>query len=69
MTLTLIPKSQKMTNRAQILANITNVMSLIKNSSCKEQRFNLLDNVHILAAILQEVVHYENALLTDLDVD
>jgi hypothetical protein len=42
-------------------------MIKIKNSANHEQRFDLLENVHILSGILQEVTQYEKSLITDLD--
>jgi len=48
---------------------ISRVMTRIKNSSCRNQRFTLLDNAQILTGILQEVTMYEKSLLIDLDVD
>jgi hypothetical protein len=62
-------KSTKMTNRFVILSMLGRIMTRIKNSDCRDQRFTLLDNADILAGILQEVTIYENNLLMDLDVD
>jgi hypothetical protein len=58
-----------MTNRVEIHAMISRVMTRIKNSSCRNQRFTLLDNAQILTGILQEVTMYEKSLVMDLDVD
>ena len=62
-------KTTKMTNRDDLLAMISRVMILIKNSDCRNQRFTLLDNAQILTGILQGVTVYEKKLLMDLDVD
>jgi hypothetical protein len=58
-----------MSNRFQVLGMITRVMMKIKNSTNREQRFDLLENAQILTDILQEVTQFENKLLMDLDVD
>jgi hypothetical protein len=58
-----------MTNRDDLLAMISRVMILIKNSDCRNQRFTLLDNAQILTGILHGVTVYEKKLLMDLDVD
>ena len=64
-----IPIHPKMSNRFQVLGMITRVMMKIKNSTNREQRFDLLENAQILTEILQEVTQFENKLLMDLDVD
>jgi hypothetical protein len=58
-----------MSNRAQVLSMIHNVIANINNAGGREQRFDLLEKAQILAGILQEVTEFENGLLTDLDVD
>lgn len=58
-----------MSNRLEVLDMIHGVMTRIRNAATREQRFNLLENAHILADILQEVTMYENNLMMDLDVD
>lgn len=58
-----------MTNRTHILNLIGQVMTMVKNSTSREQRFTLLGIVQILAGILEEVTQYEQTLITDLDVD
>jgi hypothetical protein len=58
-----------MTNRFVILSMLGRIMTRIKTTDCRDQRFTLLDNADILAGILQEVTIYENNLLMDLDVD
>ena len=58
-----------MTNRLEVLNMIHGVMTRIKNSDCREQRFSLLENAQILTGVLQEVTLYEKNLLLDLDVD
>ena len=45
------------------------IMTRIKTTDCRDQRFTLIDNADILARILHEVTIYENNLLMDLDVD
>jgi len=62
-------KTTKMTNRFVILSMLGRIMTRIKTTDCRDQRFTLLDNADILAGILQEVTIYENNLLMDLDVD
>lgn len=58
-----------MSNRGYVLDLIQSVMRRMKNADSRDQRFTLLDNVQILAGILQEVVQFEQSLLTDMDVD
>ena len=58
-----------MTNRAHILNIICKCMAKAKNSVTHDERFDLLENVQILAVILEEVTQYEKSLITDLDID
>jgi hypothetical protein len=58
-----------MSNRGYVLDLIQSVMRRMKNADSRDQRFTLLDNVQILAGILQEVVQFEQSLLVDMDVD
>jgi hypothetical protein len=58
-----------MINRLVILSMIGRIMTRIKTTDCRDQRFTLLDNADILARILHEVTIYEKNLLMDLDVD
>lgn len=58
-----------MSNRADVLKMIGAVMNRIKNSASRDERFDLLENVHILSGILQEVTNFECNLMADLDVD
>ena len=59
----------KMSNRFQVLGMINHVMSMTKQSTNRDQHFDLLEKTQILNVILQEVVQYENSLIMDLDVD
>jgi hypothetical protein len=65
----LIHLETKMSNRGYVLDLIQSVMRRMKNADSRDQRFTLLDNVQILAGILQEVVQFEQSLLVDMDVD
>ena len=65
----LIYLETKMSNRGYVLDLIQSVMRRMKNADSRDQRFTLLDNVQILAGILQEVVQFEQSLLVDMDVD
>jgi hypothetical protein len=58
-----------MTNRAHILDIICKFMAKAKNSVTHDERFTLIENVQILAVILEEVTQYEKSLLADLDID
>jgi hypothetical protein len=58
-----------MSNRGYVLDLIQSVMRRMKNADSRDQRFTLLDNVQILADILQEVVQFEQSLLVDMDID
>jgi hypothetical protein len=58
-----------MTNRRHVLNLISHVMCKIRSAADREQRFTLLENVHILTDILKEVTAFETKLLMDLDVD
>ena len=58
-----------MSNRAEVLKMIGAVMTRIKNSVSRDERFDLLENVHILSGILTEVTNFECNLMADLDVD
>jgi len=58
-----------MSNRGYVLDLIQSVMRRMKNADSRAQRFTLLENVQILSGILQEVVQFEQSLLTDMDID
>lgn len=58
-----------MSNSSAVLKMIGVVMARIKNSASYDERFTLLDNVHVLSGILTNVTLYEQTLLADLDVD
>lgn len=58
-----------MSNRQYILAVVSKVMTRVKNSANHDERFTHLDNVAMLGQILEDVVNFENSLITDLDVD
>jgi hypothetical protein len=58
-----------MANRAHVLDIICKLMAKAKNSATRDERFTLLENVQILAVILEDVTQYEKSLITDLDID
>lgn len=58
-----------MSNRFQVLGMINHITLQIKHATSRDEHFDLLENAHILTAILQEVVQFENKLIMDLDVD
>jgi hypothetical protein len=58
-----------MSNRGYLLDIIHGVMSRVKNAASREQRFTLLENVQMLAVILEDVTQYEKSLIADLDID
>ena len=58
-----------MSNRAHVLDIICKLMAMAKNSATRDERFTLLENVQILAVILEDVTQYEKSLITDLDID
>jgi hypothetical protein len=58
-----------MSNRQYILAIIPELATRIKNAASRDERFTHLDNVAMLGQILEDVVNFENSLITDLDVD
>ena len=58
-----------MSNRAQVLSMIHKIIANINNAGSREQRVDLLEKAQILTGILQEVTQYEQALLTDMDID
>ena len=58
-----------MSNRAQVLSMIHKIIANINKAGSREQRVNLLEKAQILAGILQDVTQYEQALITDVEID
>ena len=58
-----------MTNRTQVLKFIQNVNAKMRTTPSRDERFDLLDNLHLLMQVLHAVTVYENKLTMDLDID